>query len=122
MGLSYQQGKFSPNELEYLSNALERSLKLKAYLVKSFFIVLCTLLLAVIIGLFANKVSLSLPVSLDKTINIISVFLLTWVALFELGWSLRTWKGEAMHELVHSLLFKIILVSGSLFLMIALII
>ena len=116
----YREGNYPINMYEYLSHALEMGIKLKQYLLRSFFTVSKILIVALAIGCFTNKLSFSLPLSINKITSISSAFLLSWAALFELGWDLRTWKGEAMHERVHSLLFKTMFVSGSLLLMIAL--
>lgn len=120
LGLKYKEGTYCPDMLEFLSHALQSSIKLRSSLSKSFASVFITFLIAVLVGYFGGSIAFSLPISWHKMINVFAGFLLTWSTLFELGWGLRTWKGEALHELVHSLLFKFLFISGSLLLMIAL--
>ncbi len=120
LGLKYEKGIYSPDMNEALSHALLSAIKLRSSLSKSFVAVFITFLIAVLVGFFLGSVAFSLPVSWKRIIDVCAAFLLMWSTLFELGWGLRTWKGEALHELVHALLFKLLFISGSLFLMIAL--
>jgi len=120
LGLKYEKGNHSPDMHEALSHALLSSIKLRSSLSKSFAAVFITFLIAVLVGFLLGSIAFSLPISWHKIINVCAAFLLMWSTLFELGWGLRTWKGEALHELVHSLLFKLLFISGSSLLMIAL--
>ena len=122
LGLEYQKEKYRPDERDALESAFFLGKKLRSSLGKSLFAVFITFVVALFLTFFEGSVSPSLSISWKKIVEILAAFLLMWSTLFELGWGLRTWKGQALHELVHSLLFKCLFVSGSFFLMVALLI
>ncbi len=114
----YEEGGY-PDEAKIEKQARSSIYKLRSSLTKSLLAVLITLNCALLFGFILGKVN---PFEWIKIMEIFAALLLMWSTLFELGWGLRTWKGQALHELVHSLLFKIIFLTGSLLLMASLVI
>jgi len=117
----FYEGSYVPETEEIKALALSSITVLRASLRKSFLSVLFTLCCALFIGFYFGRLNSVWPVDWVKVVEIATAFLLMWSTLFELGWGLRTWKGKALHELVHALLFRVIFVSGSLMLMLSLI-
>jgi hypothetical protein len=117
---SFENGTYKPDVRDFLINAVESANELRRALLKSFFAVSFTLCIALLLAFIEGSVKPSLPLSWKSVFEITAAFLLMWSTLFELGWGLRTWKGQALHELIHSLVFRIIFISGSFVLMLAL--
>jgi hypothetical protein len=107
---------------DFIINAVDSANALCLALLKSFLAVAITLCAALLIAFWQGSVNASLPLSWKSVIEILAAFLLMWSTLFELGWGLRTWKGQALHELIHSLIFRIIFITGSFLLMFALLV
>ena len=118
----YKEGRYKPEMRDSLETASEKGKELRYALLKSFLAVFITLVFALLIASLRGSLNPSLPVFWEKILALFAAFLLMWSTLFELGWGLRTWRGEALHELVHSLLFRIIFISGSFLIMISLLI
>jgi hypothetical protein len=119
---SFENGTYEPDVRDFLINAVDSANELRWALFKSFFAVSITLCIALLLTFLQGSVKPSLPLSWKSVFEIFAAFLLMWSTLFELGWGLRTWKGQALHELIHSLIFRTIFISGSFLLMIALLI
>lgn len=119
---NFAKGSYKPDVRKFLIDAVVSANKLSWALLKSFFAVSITLSIALIITYWQGSVKPLLPLSWRGVIEISAAFLLMWSTLFELGWGLRTWKGQSLHELIHSLIFRIIFITGSFLLMLALLI
>ena len=119
---NFENGTYKPDIRDAMIDAIASANKLRLALLKSFLAVFLTFSVALSIGLFEGSIKPSLPLSWKKCLELTAAFLLMWSTLFELGWGLRTWKGQALHELIHSFIFRTIFISGSFVLMLALII
>ena len=56
--------------------------------------------------------SLAGAIDIAKNLTFIGTFLASWATLFELGGAIATWKGEALHEKIHPVLFTLLFVPG----------
>jgi len=118
----FEKGEYKPDVRDALIDAVDSAKKLRLALLKSFSAVSITFCIALLIAYWQGSVKPSLPLSWNTVIEISAAFFLMWSTLFELGWGLRTWKGQALHELIHSLIFRVIFIAGSFLLMLALLI
>ncbi len=119
---NFENGTYKPDIRNALIDAVASAKELRLALLKSFLAVFLTLSVALSIAFFEGSVKPSLLLSWKNILELTAAFLLMWSTLFELGWGLRTWKGQALHELIHSLIFRTIFISGSFILMLALLI
>jgi hypothetical protein len=118
----FEKGTYKPDVREYLIKAVDSANKLRWALLKSFFAVSITLFIALLLVFWQGSLKPSLPLSWKSIIEISAAFFLMWSTLFELGWGLRTYKGQVLHELIHSLIFRVIFITGSFLLMFALLV
>ena len=118
----YEEGTYKPEIRDFMIDAIESANELRSGLFHSLLVVLATLCLALLCAFWEGSVNPAYNLSLNGTIEILAAFLLMWSTLFELGWGLRTWKGQTLHELIHSFLFRTIFITGSFLLIFALLI
>jgi len=119
--MKYEKGTYKPDIRDFMINAVDSAKQLRTALLKFLFAVLITLFIALIFAYCEGSINTT-NLSWKGVIEISAAFLLMWSTLFELGWGLRTWKGQALHELIHSFIFRVIFVTGSFFLMLVLLI
>jgi hypothetical protein len=111
---SYEKGQFPKEgwEKEALDGAAEAAMQVQGHLISSFLFILLGALVAVSIGIFVGSLSIQLPIDAAGVIAFGGTFLVGWATLMELGGGFRTWSGEALHELIHPFLFKVLFVPG----------
>ena len=119
---NFENGTYNPDVRDAMISSVDSAKKLRLALLKSFFAVFLTLSVALSFTFYEGSVKPSLLLSWEKILGLTAAFLLMWSTLFELGWGLRTAKGQALHELIHSLIFRTIFIFGSFFLMLVLLI
>ncbi len=80
------------------------------------FISFCSILvistIAIAFGFITGVLHMSLSLDIAKCLTFIGTFLASWATLFELGGALATWKGEALHEKVHPIIFQLLFLPG----------
>ena len=119
---SFQQGNYPLDEREknLLESAEEAAKGVRRGIWSSFLMVTVASLVAVLLAYCLDKVSPDLPVSWPKLLGLSGGFLAAWATLMELGGLMETYSGEALHELVHPALFKVLFVPGTLAAMVGL--
>jgi len=110
----YEIGEYPPKGWE--EEARKGAKEHRNHLVKSLCISFCWLsvvsIIAIIFGIFKGKLDGNLPIDAAKLSAFIGTFLASWATLFELGGAVVTWKGEALHEKVHPIIFQVLFISG----------
>jgi hypothetical protein len=79
----------------------------------SFLSIAIVALLSIGLAFAYGSVDPSLDFNWTRVITFIGTFLASWATLMELGGSFRSWDGDALHELIHPLMFKILFVPGA---------
>ena len=110
----YEKGEYPRAgwHVEARENAREDANHLLFKLFKSFCWILAGAFVAMAVGFQSGGVHLFYPIDIAKPLTFIGTFLASWATLFELGGALATWKGEALHEKVHPILFTLLFVPG----------
>jgi hypothetical protein len=79
----------------------------------SFLMVAATSIVAVIVAYCFGIISPTLPLSWPKLLGLVGGFLVGWATLMELGGFIETYSGEALHELLHPALFRVLFLPGT---------
>lgn len=99
-------------ETEAKKYAEEDANYIQSRLITSLSWVLLGAIIATIVACLLGNINLSYPLSAEKCLTFIGSFLASWATLMELGGVLATWKGEALHEKIHPVLFQLLFVPG----------
>ena len=110
----HEKGEYPRAEwdVEARENARKAANHLLFKLFKSFCWVLAGTAVAITVGFQSGGVHLFYPIDIGKCLTFIGTFLASWATLFELGGAIATWKGEALHEKIHPILFTLLFVPG----------
>jgi hypothetical protein len=115
---AFDKGTF-PNENQEKSiseNILKFTTHIRWKLLESFLWVLLMSVLALAVGYYKCTIGITLDISVTKVLTFLGSALVGWATLFELGGGVATMSGEALHEVIHPILFKILFVPGLLLL------
>ena len=96
-------------EVSYKKIAEQKRKHLINKLCVSFCWILVASFLAIVFGFFTCNL---FPIYTAKLSGFVGTFLASWATLFELGGTLASWKGEALHEKIHPILFQILFIPG----------
>lgn len=112
----YEEGKYpedgwETDELNHVENAAK---KVDRAISASFLYIFTVALIALLIATAQGKIHYSLNFNFSLLSIFIGTFLTSWATLMALGENMRTWSGEALHELIHPIIFKIIFIPGTL--------
>lgn len=119
---AFQEGAYPKEgwEPEALAKAKDAAAHVRRGIWSSFLLVAAIAVLAVVLAHCLGKLSHDLPLSWPKLLGMFGGFLTVWATLMELGGFIKTYSGEALHELVHPALFKVLFLPGSLVAMVGL--
>ena len=110
----YENGEYP--QAGWDAEARENARKAANHLLFKLFKSLCWILagaaVAIAVGFQSGTVHLFYPIDIAKCLTFIGTFLASWATLFELGGAIATWKGEALHEKIHPVLFTLLFVPG----------
>lgn len=111
---SYEKGEYPKPDWEpaAIDRAKGHMQGLFRGLRKSFALTLAFAAFGVLVAFIFDKVHPSLPFAAGKVLSMVGALLAAWGTLFELGGYVNTFKGEALHELLHPALFKAIFLLG----------
>lgn len=111
---AYEKGDWPKEdwEQEAMEVAEKAANHIQSKLVDSFIWVALGAAVAIGIGYGAGSLSITCPISHSKVVSFLGLFLASWATLMELGGALATFKGEALHELIHPVLFQILFIPG----------
>jgi len=111
---AFEKGVF-PDEAQKQSaekNIREFTAHLKSKLFGSFLWVLLASIAAVGLGFYLGALNLASSLSPPKAITFAGSFLAGWATLFELGGGIATMSGEALHEIIHPVIFQVLFIPG----------
>ena len=110
----YEKGEYPKAhwEIEAKKDAEEDANDIQFKLITSFSLVLLGAIIAVTVAYLSGNINSSYPLNVAKCLTFIGSFLASWATLMELGGALATWKGEALHEKIHPVLFQLLFVPG----------
>jgi hypothetical protein len=110
----YEKGEYPEAgwDVEARKNARKTANHLLFKLFVSFCWILAGAAVAIAVGFQSGTVHLFYPIDTAKCLTFIGTFLASWATLFELGGAIATWKGEALHEKIHPVLFTLLFVPG----------
>jgi len=120
----FEAGDYDPDKdtPERLQRVTQSRNGLYSSLCKSLLVVVVALLVALGVSYLLGHIDFALPFSGYKMLWVVSTSLLTWSALFKLGWGLQTCSGEALHEVMYDLIFKLLFACGSVLAFVAILI
>lgn len=107
-------------EPEALEKAKEAAAHVRRGIWSSLLMMAATSLVAIVIANVVGSISTDLPLSWPKVLSLSGGFLAAWATLMELGGLMETYSGEALHELVHPALFRVLFLPGTLAAMVGL--
>ncbi len=113
---AFEKGTF-PNEKQRKSaddNIRKFTKHLRRKLFRSFLWSLFASSIVVGGGFYAGVLGTATGLSIAKTATFAGTFLVAWATLFAIGGPITTFSGEALHEVIHPLLFLFLFVSGVL--------
>ena len=79
---------------------------------RSFILIFLAALIACSVSFMKGNIHPSLPINSSLAFTFIGSFLAGWATLMELGGSFATCCGEALHELIHPAMFRLLFVPG----------
>lgn len=112
----YQVGTFPKAgwESEAAEAARANAKRIDRAIWSSFGVTLACAIAAALAAAYFGKLSPELPFSWSKALSLVGGFLAAWATLMELGGLVQTFSGNALHELIHPMLFRMLFVSGTL--------
>jgi hypothetical protein len=110
----YQEGLFPPEgwERESSANAIEAAKQVSKGLWGSFLAILIVAVIASLAGYMKGTINLAFAFDHGKALSYVGTFFASWATLMELGGGLATFSGEALHELIHPTMFKLLFIPG----------
>ena len=113
---AFEEGVFPSEEQQISTDANIRKFTkhLKRKLFVSFVWIILAAILALGIGYFMGTISPNINLSVEHFLIFIGTALASWGTLFELGGGIATWSGEALHEIIHPIIFQILFIPGIL--------
>lgn len=117
----YVEGTFpSPNWRDTArQEATEAANDLQRKILSALYWVLVAAGFAIVVGFFDRSLGFDLEPNFEKVIPFVGTCLAGWATLMELGGALVTWKGEALHELIHPIIFQLLFIPGVALLLIS---
>ncbi|MBO0504520.1 hypothetical protein FED29_013770 [Aeromonas veronii] len=112
----YEEGKFPEDgwEANYLNDVKNSAKNVDRAIAVSFLYIFTVAFIALLIATAQGRVHYSLNFDFSLLSIFVGTFLTSWATLMALGENMRTWSGEALHELIHPIIFKIIFIPGTL--------
>lgn len=101
-------------EEHYRSDYAKMTTEINAALWSAFWTIVVVVAISAGIAAYLDRASLSLPLDIVRSITFIGSGLVAWATLMELGGDFPVWDGKAFPQLVHTVIFKAIFVSGVL--------
>lgn len=110
----YKKGEYPSQgwEIEAKENAEKAANHVLHKLFISFCWIIAVSTIAIVVGFITGGLNMFFPFDITKGLTFIGTFLVSWATLFELGGALATWKGEALHEKVHPIIFQLLFLPG----------
>jgi len=114
LAAAHERGEFPKQgwQTEARERICEQATHLRSGLLGSFLVTLAFLATGLALAVVAGKVSPEFPIAIAKLLGVIGGGLAAWATLFALGGYAETYGGEALHEVVHPVLFKCIFLPG----------
>ena len=78
----------------------------------AFLVILIFSSIGLLLAFAFGKVAFFLPVAEGKLLSVVGAFLAGWATLFELGGFVETFDGQALHEVIRPILFRVLFLSG----------
>lgn len=112
----HDEGKYPTDEKlkETKKNADKSAALLQKKILQSLGWTVLILVVTIAIGYVTKAIHPSLPFNVKYVLSVMGALLLLWGSLLTLGPELKTYKGKALHEVVHSVLKKSLLIMGTL--------
>jgi len=112
----FEEGTFPPEDWEanYSAETEKAANQVHHGLWTSFLWVLTVFIIALGIGATQSTSHISFAINVPLFLSFSGTFLVGWATLMELGGGFWTWSGEALHELIHPAIFKILFIPGLL--------
>ncbi len=120
----YQEGKF-PKEgwgIEAEKSAIQAANQISRGLWSSFSFILLITSIALCAGYVNGTVHPSFSFNYSLLASFIGTYLASWATLMELGGGFATYSGEALHELIHPAMFKLLFIPGVCFILLGIVV
>jgi hypothetical protein len=101
-------------EKTYRSDYTEMTIVINAALWSAFWIIVIVVALAIGVAANLDRLGLSLPLDPVRAVTFIGSALVAWATLMELAGDFPVWDDKAFPQLAHTVIFKIIFLSGIL--------
>lgn len=120
----YEEGKFPSKDWETVAKkkAIIGAAQVKRGLFCSFAQILLVALISLGIAYIKGSVNPMLPINCSLLASFLGVFLASWATLMELGGGFATYSGEALHELIHPAIFKLLFIPGVFLLLLGIVV
>lgn len=101
-------------EQTYRSDYSRMTEAINAALWRSFWIIVGVAIIAGVISVYVERLSVVLPFDAVRSMTFVGSALVAWATLMELGGDFPVWDEKAFPQLAHSVIFKAIFVPGVL--------
>lgn len=108
---SEEQRTKSDENIRWFTSHLHKKLR------ESFLWVLSACVVALASAYIAGTLSAILEPSISRILVFVGSAFVGWATVFELGGGIATMSGQALHEVIHPVIFKIIFIPGLLLLL-----
>ncbi len=120
----YKEGKFPPEgwEVDAENLAREGAKEISQGLMGSFSLILVIAIISLSVAYKIGAVHLSYFVNYNLLASFLGTFLASWATLMELGGGFATYRGKALHELIHPAIFRLLFVPGVCLLLLSIVV
>ena len=101
-------------EETYRSDYSEMTTEINAALWSAFWTIVVVVAFSIGVAAELNRLALSLPLDPVRAVTFIGSALVAWATLMELAGDFPVWDGKAFPQLAHTVIFKVIFLSGIL--------
>ena len=101
-------------EETYRSDYTEMTTEINAALWSAFWTIVVVVVIAIGVAANLDRIGLSLPLDPVRAVTFIGSALVAWATLMELAGDFPVWDGKAFPQLAHTVIFKVIFLSGIL--------
>ena len=110
----HEEGTFPSEgwEAEAEKSAKDAAIQVSRGFWGSFFLILLVAFISICVAYINDTVHPSYSVNYNLLATFLGSFLASWATLMELGGGFATFSGEALHELIHPAMFKLLFVPG----------